>query len=93
MEAIFRQEIGEDCAHLLEAEGDLTAFLLAGVGDHSEMRRMNFEPGRLGSESERDAKDHGEEAYAKRDRQESRHSRRAEGFKQMLPRRWRERGR
>lgn len=77
MDAIFAQEIGEDSAHLLEAEGDLTAFLLAGVGDYGEMRRVNFEPGRLRGGSERDKEDRGEEAYAERDRQGSRHGRRA----------------
>ena len=65
--AIFAQEIGEDGAHLLEAEGDLAAFLLAGIGDHGEMGRVNFQPGRFGSETERDTEDRGKEAYAKRD--------------------------
>src|ERR1700732_3278332 len=78
VEAVSGQEIGEDGAHLLEAEGDLAAFLLACVGDHGGMRRENFEPGGLGRGSERDTKDHGEEAYAERDRQDSRHGRRAE---------------
>ena len=86
MEAVFGQEVGEDGPHLLEAEGDFAAFLLAGVCNYGEMRRVNFEPGRFGSRSERDRKDHREEAYAERDRTESRHSRRVEGFKEMLPR-------
>jgi hypothetical protein len=86
MEAVFGQEIGEDGAHLLEAECDLAALLLAGVSDDGEMGRVNFEPGGLGSGSERDTEDHGEETYAERDRQESRHGRRAKGFKEMLPR-------
>jgi hypothetical protein len=86
MESVFGQEIGEDGAHLFEAECNLAAFLLACVGNYGEMRRVNFEPGRLGSRSERDTKDHGDEAYAERDRQESRHGRRAKGFKEMLPR-------
>jgi len=86
MQAVFGQKIGEDGAHLLEAEGDLAAFLLAGVGDYGEMGRVNFEPGGLGSGSAWDTKERGEEAYAERDRRESRHGRHAEGFKEMLPR-------
>ena len=78
MEVIFPQQSGEDSAHLLEAEGDLTAFLLAGIGDDREVGRVNFEPGRLGSGSERDRQDRGEDAYAERDRQGSRHGRRVE---------------
>lgn len=82
MEPILAQENGEDGAHLLEAEGDLTAFLLAGIGDHGEMRRVNFKPGRLGGGTERRTEDRREEAYAKRNRQNSRHGRpRAEGFR------------
>ena len=86
METISGQEIGEYGAHLLEAEGDLAAFLLTCVSDDGEMCRVNFEPGRFGSGTERGTEDRGEEAYAKRDRQESRHGRRAEGSKEMLPR-------
>lgn len=78
MEPIFAQETGEDGAHLLEAERDLTAFFLAGVGDHREMRRVNFEPGRLGCRNQGHTEDGGEEAYAKRNRQNSRHGRRVE---------------
>ena len=44
VEMLLSQQGGEDGAHLLEAEGDLTAFFLTGIGDHSEMCGADFEP-------------------------------------------------
>ena len=37
VEALLTQQSGEDGAHLLEAQGDLAAFLFAGVGDDGEV--------------------------------------------------------
>ena len=48
VETFFAQRHGEDRTHLLEAQGDFTAFLFAGVGDHGEVGGVDFEPGRLG---------------------------------------------
>ena len=45
VEMFFAQQGGEDGAHLLEAEGDLTALFFPGIGDDSEMCGADFEPG------------------------------------------------
>ena len=80
VEAIFREEAGEDRPHLLEAQGDLAAFFFAGVGDDRVMGGVNLEPWRLGSSCDGYIEDEGEEAYREQDGQKSRHGRRAEGF-------------
>src|SRR5205807_6095819 len=48
VEAVFAEQGGKDGAHLLKAEGDLTSFLVAGVGDDREVYGVDLKPWRLG---------------------------------------------